>query len=124
MSFMVFLAMLQGAPELHVSVDEDHVTVGEEIVYTIQAVSHSSDPMDLTVAPLNGFEIISRSERTEVSFSSGPTRTTVLEMRLRAVQARPLADRPCSSGSGPSGHRGCGHRGGRATQSRCGCARA
>src|SRR4051794_26535382 len=42
--------------------------------------------MDLTVAPLNGFEIISRSERTEVSFTSGPTRTTVLEMRLRAVR--------------------------------------
>ena len=84
MSFVVLLALLQGAPELHVSVDEDHVAVGEEILYTIQAVSHSSDPMDLTVAPLNGFEIISRSERTEVSFSSGPTRTTVLEMRLRA----------------------------------------
>ena len=85
-SLVVFLALLQGAPELHVSVDEDHVAVGEEILYTIQAVSHSSEPMDLTVAPLNGFEIISRSERTEVSFSSGPTRTTVLEMRLRAVR--------------------------------------
>src|SRR6478609_6575280 len=35
MSFVVFLALLQGAPELHVSVDEDHVAVGEEILYTI-----------------------------------------------------------------------------------------
>jgi len=83
---LLILALLQGAPELHVSVDEDHVAVGEEILYTVQAVSHSSEPMDLTVAPLNGFETISRSERTEVSFSSGPTRTTVLEMRLRAVR--------------------------------------
>ena len=86
MTSLLILALLQGAPELHVSVDEDHVAVGEEILYTVQAVSHSSEPMDLTVAPLNGFEIISRSERTEVSFSSGPTRTTVLEMRLRAVR--------------------------------------
>jgi hypothetical protein len=85
-SLLFFLALFQGAPELHVTLDQDHVTVGEEIVYTVQAVSHTSDPMDLSVAPLNGFEIISRSERTEVSFSAGPTRTTVLEIRLRAVR--------------------------------------
>jgi len=83
---LLLLALLQGGPELHVSIDQDHIAVGEEILYTVQAVSHSSDPMDLSVAPLNGFEIISRSERTEVSFSAGPTRTTVLEIRLRAVR--------------------------------------
>jgi hypothetical protein len=38
---LLILALLQGAPELHVSVDEDHVAVGEEILYTVQAVSHS-----------------------------------------------------------------------------------
>ncbi len=43
--------------------------------------------MDISVAPLNGFEIVARSERTQVSFSRGrPVRTTVLEMRLRAVR--------------------------------------
>ena len=52
-------------PELHVSVDQDRVSIGDEFVYTVRAVSHSSDPMDVTVAPFNGFEIISRSERTE-----------------------------------------------------------
>ena len=83
---LLLLAFLQGAPELHVSIDQDRVAVGEEILYTVQAVSHSSEPMDVSVAPLNGFEIISRSERTEVSFSQGPTRTTVLEIRLRAVR--------------------------------------
>ena len=86
MTGLLLLLLLQGGPELHVSIDQDHVAVGEEILYTVQAVSHSSDPMDLSVAPLNGFEIISRSERTEVSFSAGPTRTTVLEIRLRAVR--------------------------------------
>jgi hypothetical protein len=83
---LLLLGLVQGAPELHVSIDQDHIAVGEEILYTIQAVSHSSDPVDLSVAPLNGFEIISRSERTEVSFSAGPTRTTLLEIRLRAVR--------------------------------------
>jgi hypothetical protein len=42
--------------------------------------------LDLSIAPFTGFEIISRSERTEVSFSGGPTRTTVLEIRLRALR--------------------------------------
>jgi cytochrome c-type biogenesis protein CcmH/NrfG len=84
---LLVLALLQAAgPELHVSVDQDRVSVGEEIVYTVRAVSHSSDPLDLSIAPVNGFEIVSRSERTEVSFSGGPTRTTVIEMRLRALR--------------------------------------
>jgi hypothetical protein len=73
-------------PEIRVSVDQDRVAVGEELVYTVRAVSHSSEPMDITITPVNGFEIVSRSERTEVSFSGGPTRTTVLEMRLRALR--------------------------------------
>jgi hypothetical protein len=83
----LLLALLQtSAPELHVSVDQDRLSVGEELLYTVRAVSRSSEPMSLTVAPLNGFEVIARSERTEVSFSNGPTRTTLLEIRLRALR--------------------------------------
>jgi oxygen tolerance protein BatD len=86
-SALVLLALIQIArPELHVSVDQDRVSVGEELTYTVRAVSHSSDPMNLSVAPMNGFEILSRSERTEVSFSGGPVRTTTLELRLRALR--------------------------------------
>ncbi len=84
---LVVFALLQGsAPELHVSVDQDRIGVGEELVYTVRAVSRSSEPMSLTVAPLNGFEVVARSERTEVAFSGGPTRTTLLEIRLRGVR--------------------------------------
>lgn len=83
---LLWCAVQQPRPELHVSVDRDRVALGEEIRYTVQAVSRSSDPMDLSLAPLNGFEIISRSERTEVAFSGGPTRTTILEIQLRAVR--------------------------------------
>jgi hypothetical protein len=84
-SFLFALLQASG-PELHAEVDQDKVAVGEEIVYTVRAVSRSSDPMSVTVAPLNGFEIVARSERTEVSLSGGTTRTTLLEMRLRAVR--------------------------------------
>lgn len=87
MILFVLLALLQlGPPELHVSVDQDRVAVGDELLYTARAMSQSSEPMSLTIAPLNGFEIVSRSERTEVSLSGGPTRTTVLEIRLRALR--------------------------------------
>ena len=84
--FLLFTLLQAPEPELHVSVDQDRIAVGEEIVYTVRAVSRSSEPMSVTVAPLNGFEIVARSERTEVSFSGGPTRTTLLEIRLRAVR--------------------------------------
>ncbi len=87
MSTLLLLALLQAVPpELHVSVDQDRIAVGEELVYTVRAVSRSSEPIALTLAPFNGFEIVSRSERTEVAFSGGPTRTTLLEVRLRALR--------------------------------------
>lgn len=87
MSSLLLFLLLQGpTPELHVSVDEDRIGVGEEVLYTVRAVSRSPEPMDLSIASFTGFEIISRSERTEVSFSGGPTRTTVLEIRLRALR--------------------------------------
>ena len=84
---LLLFALLQASPpELHVAVDQDRISVGEEVLYTVRAVSRSSEPMNVTVAPLHGFEVVARSERTEVSFSGGPTRTTLLEMRLRALR--------------------------------------
>ena len=80
------LVLQAAAPELHVSLDQDRISVGEEVVYTVRAVSRSQEPMNVWIAPANGFEIVSRSERTEVSFTAGPIRTTVLEVRLRALR--------------------------------------
>jgi hypothetical protein len=43
--------------------------------------------MQVTITPFTGLEIVSRSEHSEVSVVGGnPTRTTVLEVRLRAVR--------------------------------------
>lgn len=83
----IALASLQGTrPQLEASVDEDRLSVGEELTYTLRAVSHSPVPMQVTLAAFTGLEVVARSERTEVGFGAGPIRTTVLEVRLRAVR--------------------------------------
>ncbi len=80
-------ALLQGErPLLEASVDEDRLSVGEELVYTLRAVSHSPVPMQVSVAPFLGLEIVGRSERTEISTGAQPSRTTVLQIRLRAAK--------------------------------------
>ena len=67
--------------------DEDRVSVGEELTYTLRAVSHSPVPMQVTLAPFTGLEVVGaeRAHRGRGS-ARGPTRTTVLEVRLRAVR--------------------------------------
>ncbi len=88
---LALLALLLGVaqgqrPQLEASVDEDRVSVGEELTYTLRAVSHSPVPLQVTLAPLTGLEVVERSERTEVGFGAGPIRTTVLRIRLRAAR--------------------------------------
>ncbi len=85
MSLLVALLLWQG-PSLSATVDRDRVSVGDEIVLTVRAVSHSVEPLQVTLAPMNGFEIVGRSEQTEVSTVSGPQRTTTLEVQLRALR--------------------------------------
>jgi tetratricopeptide (TPR) repeat protein len=84
---LLFCALLQGErPQLEASVDEDRLSVGEELIYTLRAVSRSPVPMQVSVAPFLGLEIVGRSERTEISTGAGSSRTTVLEIRLRAAK--------------------------------------
>jgi hypothetical protein len=73
-------------PKLVVEVDRDRVVVGDEIVFAVTAVSRSAVPMQVAVAPPSGLEIVARSERTEVGFDNGPSRTTTLEIHLRALR--------------------------------------
>ena len=92
-SLLLTLALLQGnGPTLEASVDEERVSVGEDLVYTLRAVSHSRVPMQVTVAPFTGLEIVSRSERSEVAMGHDPRRTTVLEVRrLNLADGEPFA---------------------------------
>ena len=82
---ILFLVQGQG-PQLEATVDFDRVSVGEELTYTLRAVSHSPAPMQVTVAPFNGLELLGRSESTELALGDATTRTTILEIRLRAVR--------------------------------------
>src|SRR5206468_7247998 len=79
------LGQAQG-PELEATVDMDRVAVGEELTYTLRAVSHSPAPTHVTIEPFNGLELVARSESTELAFGDPSTRTTILEIRLRAVR--------------------------------------
>jgi hypothetical protein len=84
---LLLAALLQGErPVLEASVDQDRLSVGEELVYSLRAISHSPLEMQISVAPLLGLEIVGRSERTEISTGAQPSRTTVLEIRLRAAK--------------------------------------
>jgi hypothetical protein len=86
-ALLALLWLQGGAPEVKASVDRDRITVGDEIVFTIRAVSRSAAPMQVVVPTLNGFTLVGRTERTEVSQLGGPSRTTTLELHLRAIRA-------------------------------------
>lgn len=79
---------LQGTGlEVRAFADETRLAVGDELVLTIQATSREPAPVQVTMPTPAGFEITARSEHTEVSQLGTPSRTTTLELRLRALKA-------------------------------------
>ncbi len=87
MSAFLILALLQQGPDLEVSthVDRDHLAVGEEFLFTVRGHSRSAGPLRFVVPPISGLETISRSERSEVAYRATQSRTSVLDIRFRAV---------------------------------------
>lgn len=83
---LILVTAQQGSPELSATVDRHRIMVGEELVYTVRAVSPSDESMRVLVESLSGFEVVSRTERREVSFAP-VTRSSILEFRLRALRA-------------------------------------
>ncbi|MGH7630589.1 MAG: BatD family protein, partial [Gemmatimonadales bacterium] len=93
--------LVQGArPELKASVDREHLAVGDDLVYTVQAVSRSTAPLRVLTPTLPGFEIVGRSERSSVSHFGGNSRSTTLELRLRALRAGKWAIGPARAVQG------------------------
>ncbi|HET8622830.1 MAG TPA: BatD family protein [Gemmatimonadales bacterium] len=79
--------VIQGSrPELKATVDREHLAVGDDLVYSVQAVSRSTAPLRVLIPTITGFEIIGRSERSSVSHFGGSSRSTTLELRLRALK--------------------------------------
>lgn len=86
---VLLLAAMQaqaGPPEVQAVVDRDRLSVGEEFTYTVHASSRSAAPMEILLAPLTGFEIVSRSEATQVTAGAAPSRTTTVTVELRALR--------------------------------------
>jgi hypothetical protein len=82
------LILLQGQPlDLTASVDRPRVAVGEEIVYTLRAIGHSTAPFRVDLPALDGFALVERRERTDMVVGTRePTRAYTLELQLRAEQ--------------------------------------
>jgi len=84
---LVWLSLQGGGLEVRVYTDEDRITVGDDLVLTVQATASGAAPVQVSLPNITGFEITGRSEHTEVSQLGTPSRTTTLELRLRALKA-------------------------------------
>lgn len=84
------LLLQQGAPVTVIaSVTPDRVTVGSDVVLTINATSPGSGPISLDLPSFGGFVVLTSGERSTVAVglaaSGGPRRVTTWEYHLRAV---------------------------------------
>jgi tetratricopeptide (TPR) repeat protein len=87
--FLLSLALLLlqgGGLQVRVFTDQDRITIGDDVVLTIQATANGTTPVQVSVPNIAGFEITGRSEHTEVAQLGTPSRTTTLELRLRALK--------------------------------------
>ena len=86
-SLLLLLAVQQAdrPPDVMLAVDRDRVALGEVITFTIRVASRQSDPIRVDLPSLGGFELESRSERNDVTSGAAPTRTTTIQLRLRAT---------------------------------------
>ncbi len=82
------LAVPQQQPlRVTATVDRSEVPIGVEAVLTITVHAMGNEPIQILDLPLDGFEIVSSSERTDVSVErSAFTRTTVREVLLAATR--------------------------------------
>jgi hypothetical protein len=80
--------LLQIQPlELTTSLDRSRVMVGEEFLFTLRVIGHSTAPFRVELPALDGLAIVDRSERTDVVVGTAQTtRAYTLQLRLRAEQ--------------------------------------
>ena len=92
-----------GAPLVTASVDRTHVTMGEALVLTVRARTHSAEALTVTLPSLAGFAIVETREVTDVSVgpaSGGTLRTTVRQVTLRAERSGALVIGPVQARQG------------------------
>jgi hypothetical protein len=80
------LLLQQGeGPQVMLAIDRDRVAPGDVVTFTIRVSSPLSDPIRLEQPSLGGFELESRSDRSEVSADPRGGRTTTIHLKLRAT---------------------------------------
>jgi hypothetical protein len=86
-SLLLALALVQQhpAPQVMSAVDRDHVVVGDVVELTIRITSQTPEPVQVSLPPLLGFELVGRSERSEVSYGNAKGRITTVTLQLRAT---------------------------------------
>jgi hypothetical protein len=81
------LVLIQaGPPTLSVTVDRTRLDVGQDVVMTVRATSGGSGPLRIVLPDLDAFEVLSRSERSELSFGDSTARVSTVELVLRALE--------------------------------------
>jgi hypothetical protein len=85
---LVALLLSQGpALDVTTSVDRSRVAVGEEVVFTLRAVGHTTAAFRADLPSLDGFALLERTERTDIVYGARElTRAYILELHLRAEQ--------------------------------------
>jgi hypothetical protein len=86
-ALLLALALVQQtpAPQVMSAVDRDHVAIGDEVELTVRITSQTPEPVQVSLPPLLGFELLGRSERSEVSYGNTKGRITTVTLRLRAT---------------------------------------
>lgn len=98
---LFLLQLAQGASlPLEATVDRPRVTVGEEVTLTIVAGGATADQVELNLPDFDGFAIISRVERSDVTLGVARTRVLTLEIKLRAQRAGNYAFGPIRARQG------------------------
>ena len=84
---LLLAALLQQvpAPDVTTTVDRDRLTVGEELTFTVRVTGGTMESVEVELPPLAGLEVVARAERTEMVGGARPSRTTVIQYRLRAT---------------------------------------
>jgi len=85
------LLMLQGLSlTATASVDRDRVSVGEEFTLTISAASDAAGPLTLITPTFDGFEVVRRGERREVTTTGRRTQVWDFLLKAKSVGAHTL----------------------------------
>ena len=83
---IALLSHQQGqAPQVMLAIDRDRVAPGEVVAFTIRVTSTLLDPIRVEQPSLGGFDLESRSDRSDVTAGPGGGRTTTIQLKLRAT---------------------------------------